>query len=530
MAKSNNFSVYLLKPGYNAYNALKEEHNLKIVKEENTNLPLNGVMYYGQNKIRAPWWKEYWGINQELYQSSVGAIVFLPVEDRCFAITFGMSYHNLQDQSYEYDFGLRTTLNTLDPEKIKSTDLLIPESSKRERIQISNASSLTFFDFNADESIVKRLTGAVKEEYRDFLRNATGSSNLKFTTSCDPNELIALCSKLLTIYKKRDYEISFPNLQNISPIKDPTIISELDQYLLEAYNNNDINLTLGIPDIVDYSTNFKIRYHCSHKRSKEFEDVFIGNYREFLNQSQINIEDISTFSKHSLHILDENGNKRESYTIYRSFLFDCKHNGKSYHLNDGSWFQFNDNFIDKLKNELDPLFIDNHDILCDCNKKREDEYNSYVCDSSPKDSILYCLDKKSIAPQGQSAIEPCDLIILRENVAELVHNKISTRSASLSHLFNQGVNSVTILRQNPESKDKLKELINHDSGFNNQIDNNQYCVTYGIISNKDRRLKSDSLPIFSRMSLLRCARTLSLMNIKIKVFLIKDNVNRKQLD
>jgi uncharacterized protein (TIGR04141 family) len=97
-------------------------------------------------------------------------------------------------------------------------------------------------------------------------------------------------------------------------------------------------------------------------------------------------------------------------------------------------------------------------------------------------------------------------------------------------LFNQGVNSVTILRQNPESKDKLKELIKHDNGFNNQIDNNQYSVTYGIISNKDRRLKSDSLPIFSRMSLLRCARTLSLMNIKIKVFLIKDNVNRKQLD
>lgn len=211
-------------------------------------------------------------------------------------------------------------------------------------------------------------------------------------------------------------------------------------------------------------------------------------------------------------------------------MFDCKHKGKSYHLNDGSWFQINDNFIDKLKNELDPLFIDNHDILCDCNKKREDEYNSYVCDSSPKDSILYCLDKKSIAPQGQSAIEPCDLIILRENVAELVHNKISTRSASLSHLFNQGVNSVTILRQNPESKDKLKELIKHDNGFNNQIDNNQYSVTYGIISNKDRRLKSDSLPIFSRMSLLRCARTLSLMNIKINVFLIKDNVNRKQLD
>lgn len=530
MAKSNNFSVYLLKPGYNANNALKEGHNLKIVKEENTNLPPKGVMYYGQNETRSPWWKEYWGIKQNLHQSSVGAIVFLPVEDRCFAITFGMSYHNLQDQSYEYDFGLRTTLNTLDPEKIKSTDLLIPESSKRERIQIPNASSLTFFDFNTDESIVKRLTGAVKEEYRDLLRNATGSSSLKFSTPCEPKELIDLCSKLLSIYKKHDYEESFPNLQNISPIKDPTIISELDQYLLEAFNNDEITLTLGIPDIVDYSTNFKIRYHCGRKRSKEYEDVFIGNYREFIKQNQINIEDVSTFVKHSLQILDDNGNKRESYAIYKSFLFDCKHKGKSYHLNDGSWFQINDNFIDRLKNELDPLFIDNHDILCDCNKKREDEYNSYVYDSSPKDSVVYCLDKKSIAPKGQTPIEPCDLIVLREHVAELVHNKISTRSASLSHLFNQGVNSVTILRQNQESKDKLIELINYDAGLNNRIENNQYCVTYGIISNKNRGLKSDSLPIFSRMSLLRCARTLNLMNIKINVFLIKDNVNRKQLD
>ena len=178
MAKSKNFSVYLLKNGFNAHNSLKDEHNLTLLNEADTRIPAGGIMYYGQNPTRSPWWKEYWGISQDLRQTSVSAIVFLPVNDRWFAITFGASYHNLKENSYEYDFGLRTTLNTLDPEKIKSTDLLMPETAKRQRIQIPSASSLTYFDFNTDESIVKRLTGAVKEEYRDLLRNATGSSSL----------------------------------------------------------------------------------------------------------------------------------------------------------------------------------------------------------------------------------------------------------------------------------------------------------------------------------------------------------------
>lgn len=96
MAKSRNFSVYLLKRGFNADNALKDENNLTRLTEDETNIPEGGVMYFGQSPIKQPWWKEYWGINQDLKQSSAGAIVFLPVNGRWFAITFGSSYHNLQ--------------------------------------------------------------------------------------------------------------------------------------------------------------------------------------------------------------------------------------------------------------------------------------------------------------------------------------------------------------------------------------------------------------------------------------------------
>lgn len=55
MAKSRNFSVYLLKRGFNADNALKDENNLTRLMEDETNIPEGGVMYFGQSPIKQPW-------------------------------------------------------------------------------------------------------------------------------------------------------------------------------------------------------------------------------------------------------------------------------------------------------------------------------------------------------------------------------------------------------------------------------------------------------------------------------------------
>lgn len=529
MAKSRNFSVYLLKREFNADNALKDENNLTRLTENDTNIPEGGVMYVGQSPIKQPWWKEYWGINQELKQSSASAIVFLPVNDRWFAITFGSSYHNLKEKAYEYDFGIRTTLNSLDPEKIKSTDLLIPETAKRQRIQIPNASNLTYFDFNKDESIVKRLTGAVKEEYADLIRNATGSSNLRFATVCEPDELIGLCSRLLEIYSRTDYEESFPDLQNIIPVKDPDLIASLEAKLLEEYQACSSYLMLAIPEIVDYTTNFKVKYRGASRASEEYDDVFIGNYRNYLTERGVEIDNVELFNRHTLSVYDENGQQLHSYSIYKSLLFDCQLNGKTYHLCEGSWYEINSDFIAKLKTELDPIFLDAHEVLCECNQKLEGDYNNDATNLASEELEACCLDTKSISPRGERAVEPCDIIALKGDSVELMHNKISTRSSLLSHLFNQGVNSAMLLLRSAEAKEKLKGLVESES-LKEHIDNDKYHVTYGIISNKRRDMKSDTLPIFSRISLLRCVRNLRLMRIPASVYLIKDNINRKHLN
>ena len=122
------------------------------------------------------------------------------------------------------------------------------------------------------------------------------------------------------------------------------------------------------------------------------------------------------------------------------------------------WYEINSDFIDKLKMELDPIFVDDHNVLCECNQKLEGDYNQEATALSAEELHAHCLDTESISPRGEKAVEPCDIIALKGDSVELMHNKISTRSSLLSHLFNQGVNSAMLLLQKPEAKAILDSL------------------------------------------------------------------------
>jgi uncharacterized protein (TIGR04141 family) len=175
--RSRTFSIYLLKSNYTTDNSLKGGHPLgKPIPA--SNLPPGSELYLLDSPFYSPWWKDYWGIKQEIKQSLKGAIVFVPVNGRFFALTFGHTYHYLEEHSYEYDFGLRMTLNSLDPDKLKSTDILNPETAQRQRIQSPTGSDITFFNFDHDSSIINRLAGKVKDEYKNIFSNITGANNL----------------------------------------------------------------------------------------------------------------------------------------------------------------------------------------------------------------------------------------------------------------------------------------------------------------------------------------------------------------
>ena len=101
MARSRAFSILLLKDGYDSTTALKDDNTL-IESVPASNLPPGATLFVLDGAPRPPWWKSYFGVQRDLLQASKGALVFLPVEGRVFALAFGHVAHNLRDESYEY--------------------------------------------------------------------------------------------------------------------------------------------------------------------------------------------------------------------------------------------------------------------------------------------------------------------------------------------------------------------------------------------------------------------------------------------
>lgn len=527
MRKSRSFSIYLLKQGKDAGNSLKEDHNLDegVVA---TNLPEGSQLYILDGVPREPWWKNYFGVSKKLHQVTKGALIFLPVGDRYFALSFGHVFHNLEDTAYEHDFGLRVTLNSVDPNRLKSTDILEPGADRRQRTQLPVDSDLTYFDFDHDSAILKSLTGKVKAKYTNLFRHATGASNLRISSSVSSGELSHLCAELLGLYENDQYKITFPGIQNITPVRDPILIGELNKNLLYAFRTKSEALNLAVPDIINYRDNvFATFSGCG--ACELYEDVFMGRYYEYLEAQKRDVASmgLDELKKHRLRLVDEdNSPYGDSFSILKCFVFDTAlpSGAGTYNLTEGNWYEVAEDYIAKLQTYLDakcvdlPLPIFNHDT--------EGEYNEDVAE---KDATYLCFDRKNTSPKGQSQIEPCDLYAVRDGLSTFYHIKVSTFSAQLSHLFNQGINSIEILKMEEAAQTKLESLIDNAPiseaakvQFKAPLADQNYSVVFGIVTHKDKAGKSLNLPLFSRISLMRNLKLLQLMSIPAEYGFIDD--------
>jgi len=224
--------------------------------------------------------------------------------------------------------------------------------------------------------------------------------------------------------------------------------------------------------------------------------------------------------------LDENDEEKNGYQLFKCLVFDTKLSGESdqtYHLSEGDWYWVEDDYVLGMGNYLDGLWKSTS--LPNFQHSNEGKYNDAV-EKTHTEQFL-CLDGKNIAPSGQSAIEPCDLCSSPNQKATFTHIKRSTFSQQLSHLFNQGLNSAEAIRMLPNSLEKLTSLVNDanesaDVSFAVPSSSDRFEVKYAIITHKNPDDKSDNLPFFSRISLMRTLKQLQLMGLDCVYEFIRD--------
>src|SRR5258707_176253 len=86
---------------------------------------IKGKLYIGRFNPKEPKWFPFVRNSVEgnlppLKNTTVSGVLFFKANGRLLAATFGFGRYLLRPDSYELDFGLKATLNTVNPDRLRS--------------------------------------------------------------------------------------------------------------------------------------------------------------------------------------------------------------------------------------------------------------------------------------------------------------------------------------------------------------------------------------------------------------------------
>ena len=436
-------------------------------------------------------------------------------------MTFGHTRHKLTDDSYESDFGILVTLNAVDPDRIRNTDVSEPAAVRRRRTQLPMGAALTYFDIDQDSSILSSLTGIVKEHYASVISAVTGSSSLRCSSPLSANRLAELGSQALELYTSEEYRSTFPRIHDIKPLRDKAVCSKCDDGLVHALRHADPNVQLCIPSILDYSQSLRYRFVGAGGRLS-YDDATISNYTEYLGARGFDISSLSRehLDRHKIQVIDDHDNVVGSFTLRRALIYEVADSDHgTIHLSEGSWFAVAEEYVVGLDTFLAARMVDLP--LPAFDDADEARYNQRVGNIEG----MICMDKSNMAPAGHTQVEPCDICFELDDKAVFVHVKRWRRSADFSHMVNQGAIALELIKSERGYREGLvKRLV--ECGASKPLvgasRSGKYVVAYAIIHRGDRSLGHRLLPVFSRIALKHAIRRMEMMGARVEVGLITD--------
>ncbi len=516
MSKTQKLSIRLLKEGVSPDESLKcVDESLKHAEESFNDgrqpkeyKKIKGASYLtNQSDEYEPNWSEYLALN--VSASTASAILFIPVSGRFFALCFNYGHTLLNESKFVDDFGLRTALNMLDKDKIKSSDIFAPsDNSKQRKTQTTRDSNLQGHDLDGYVHILKNITGKSKHQYKKFSKSISASlQSIKITVDESVEKLPDVCKNLLDIYNLGNYKRDFPEVFYIKPIKEIDTIQKLNNKLVECLcdiNNNDIYLE--VPELIDFEDIDQCQINIKDRnRNKLKFDLppTIENFRTTISTGlkvQLTYKNLTTFN---LDLIDQSGNAKKSHPLIKCLVLDISLSDEQYHFSHGEWYCIDSNFEKKVNKKLEDSYkekIDGKKILT-FSHENEAAYN---IDLSKKLGA-FLLDKCNIQMSGNNKIEFCDIFYTSNNKFNIfIHVKIKHNgSAELSHLFEQGDVSLALLN----SKDKvfiagMKKILK--SKGTTLDENRKNVVHFLVISNTNKNnnyLKK--IPLFAKIAIFK---------------------------
>lgn len=439
---------------------------------------------------------------------TVGAAAIFRHGNRTYILTFGSGYHLLRTESVERDFGLRVTLSSVDPDKLRSVDKAsYDDNPLNSRTQSSTEVDIFELQMDSELEMLYAVTGVSRVPI--FGSHVTGRDAL--TIAVDTN-LAGIPSILDEAFKRYTGALppEFEWVDNIRRVKDSGVIAVLDSCLDDELSaQRDALLWLGEPEIVDWESQVGYSFDM-YSNTPRHVVLRIEELAAYL-QAHKRKMDVDTLKSQLIHVNNSEYESTRSWTAYRCLYVELALGEERYMLRNGLWFQAEPDFvalidtyikdIEKYSLQLPPYAVD-----------REDLYNEALANS---DAAFSLMDKKNTKLGGRyDKIEFCDLV---RNGTDLIHVKYYRSSGTLSHLFAQGFVAAEAFVKDEEFRFKLNEKLPASIKLKDpkvRPEAGGYTVVYAIATTKT--LPTD-LPFFSKVTLRNAMKTLRALGYNVQL-------------
>jgi uncharacterized protein (TIGR04141 family) len=451
-----------------------------------------------------------------------------------FGCTFGTGRFLLNPDRIQPNFGLRATLNAIyaegvpdhDRNRIKSvTTKTVSHNTLHTKRQTDYNALFEFFGVDANADFLRNVSGKPFDESLGSMMTGADSVTVRIDNGID--ELDKICLVLHDLFIKNTYQDRFVWIDKIQTIRENQLQQELLDLVASKIRDNDLEgLTLTIPQIIDWED---VDHHeASWNPGHPFDEVKLDDLVSFL-ETEGTLQALKgehLKNKYKLFAMDDMDGQLGGGSLLKCIAGEIKHNGATYILSEGVFFEIERDFLEALDKEIKDISESSANLPPSPGDKPEGEYNE---DAANHTDTHLLLDKKTVRINTKtSPIEICDVLTADK---QMIHVKRKLSSSSLSHLFSQGFVSGDLLVTNADYRKACVTIIDNaaqerkpnDTSYRDQfnfiqtnsVKPSEIEVVYAIAAKWNGRSLDEALPFFSKVNLRRFSQDLRRIGYKV---------------
>lgn len=533
--RTRHLTFLLLRKGIREPEAALKTPGALLKKPLSDGFEFEGVLYICEPDPREPRWlsfvKEGFPDGLSLTPSAApSAVLFIKTDSRLFALTFGQGRQLLKPDAYEVDFGLKTTLNTVDEKKLRSLDSrTFEDMTVHTRRQVSRSSSLDAFSVD----VFRDLLGAVTGEPADtsLAKRLTGRDALALTGAVAFSDLATHCKALLKAYQSTRYQEKFSWVDNIRLERDTVVVDALNARLLQALNRGDLHrIHLAPPEVLPWDDVAGFLYPGERRNGEPHTDLDIQDCLVVLAARQgVNLDELD-LSLEELErnriraVFEESSIELEKWSLYNCLVAEMESTEALHVLSAGQWFRIEKTFAAQTRRDAATFARESRTLPTARAGEEEEDYNKRAAATV---GTLALLDRNLIKSKGaHTPIEACDLFSPH---GQFIHVKRKVRSSALSHLFSQGAVAAETFLRDADFREALKQLVEAQNSslaklLGNPLEKpepSKYEIVFAVITDSAKDWPQ-ALPFFSQLNLVRNAQRLGMFGFRVALWKVEE--------